>query len=449
MDYNTGYKRKLVTPQQAVATIPSGAWVDYGFCTGHPVVLDKALAQRLTADASLTDLHFRGCISLWQPEVTKLPDVAERLTWNSWHYTGVERKLQERGFVFYIPMRFSEVPRYYLENIRHVDVAMFQVAPMDEEGYFNFGPAATYLSALCRCADRVIVEVNQNMPVCHGERGNRIHVSDVTMVVEGDNPPLGQLPCAVPDSRDEAVARLILPQIPNGACLQLGIGGMPNAVGSLIAQSDLTDLGVHTEILADSFVEMAAAGKLTGKKKQLHPGKVVYTFAAGTEKLYRYVHDNPDLLIASVDYVNDVTTISANDNVVSINNAVEVDLFGQVVSESFGTRHISGAGGQLDFVLGTYRSKGGKSFICCSSTVAGKDGVLKSRITPTITPGGAVTATRTNIQYLVTEFGMVNLKGLTTWQRAEAIVSVAHPQFQEELIAQALAMGIWRRSNRR
>lgn len=449
MDYTAAYQKKLTTAKESVKIIKSGDWVDYGFCTSHPVDLDAALAERMTAEPDITDLNIRGAIALWPPAVTKLPDALGRVTWNSWHSSGIERKLCDSGLGFYSPIRFSEMPRYYRENIGHVDVAMFQVPPMDSHGYFNFGLNATYLAALCEVADKIIVEVNPNMPVCFGGFEVGVHIDQVAMVVEGSGSPIGQMPAAAAGEVDQAVAKLIVEQIPNGACLQLGIGGMPNAVGSLIAQSDLKDLGVHTEMYVDAFVDIAAAGKITGAKKNLNPGRSVFAFGAGTQKLYDYVHDNPAVMAAPVDYVNDVRTISAHDNFISINNAVEVDLFGQVASESSGTRHISGAGGQLDFVLGAYLSKGGKSFICCSSAMQGKDGTLKSRISPTITPGGIITATRTNLHYLVTEYGMVNLKGLSTWQRSEAIISVAHPQFRDELIAQADAMRIWRRSNKR
>lgn len=449
MGYQEEYQRKCVTAEAAVKAVKSGDWVDYSFCANHPVDLDKALAARMAAEEDLTDLNFRGAVALWQPEVTKLPHAAERLTWNSWHSSGIERRLCDAGIGFYSPIRFSEMPRYYRENIRHVDVAMFQVAPMDSHGYFNFGLNATYLAAMCEVAEHIIVEVNPNMPVCLGGFEESIHISHVDMIVEGSGSPMGQLPAAPAGEVDQAVARLIVPEIPNGACLQLGIGGMPNAVGSLIAQSDLKDLGVHSEMYVDAFVDIAAAGKITGSRKALNRGRAVFSFGAGTQKLYDYVNQNPTVMAAPVDYVNDVRTISAHDNFISINNAVEVDLFGQVASESAGTRHISGAGGQLDFVLGAYLSKGGKSFICCSSATKGKDGSLRSRISPTITPGGIITATRTNLHYLVTEYGMVNLKGLTTWQRSEAIISVAHPQFRDELIAHAGEMGIWKRSNKR
>ena len=223
---------------------------------------------------------------------------------------------------------------------------------------------------------------------------------------------------------------------------------MPNAVGSLIAESDLKDLGVHTEMYVDAFVDIARAGKINGSKKNIDRFRQAYAFGAGTKKMYDYMDENPELMSAPVDYTNDIRSISAIDNFISINNAVDLDLFGQVNAESAGVKHISGAGGQLDFVLGAYLSKGGKSFICCSSTFTTKDGQVKSRILPTLNPGSIVTDTRANIHYLVTEYGMVNLKGLSSWQKTEAIISVAHPDFRDELIAEAEKMHIWRRSNK-
>ena len=240
----------------------------------------------------------------------------------------------------------------------------------------------------------------------------------------------------------------ILEEIPDGACLQLGIGGMPNAVGALIAKSDLKDLGVHTEMYVDAFVDIANAGKITGARKNIDKGRQVYAFGAGTKKLYDYLNKNPECMSAPVDYTNDVRTIASLDNFMSINNAVDLDLFGQVNAESAGIKHISGAGGQLDFVLGAYLSKGGKSFICCSSTFKNKTGELQSRILPTLNQGSIVTDTRANLHYLVTEYGKVNLKGLATWQKCEAIISVAHPQFRDQLIKEAEKMHIWRQSNK-
>jgi butyryl-CoA:acetate CoA-transferase len=327
---------------------------------------------------------------------------------------------------------------------------MFQVAPMDAHGYFNFGPNASHLGAVCETSKHIIVEVNKNMPRCLGGTEAGVHISNVTYIVEGDNPPIGELGAGGPATEvDKKVAQLIVDQIPNGACLQLGIGGMPNAVGSLIAESDLKDLGVHTEMYVDAFVDIAKAGKITGAHKSIDRFRQTYAFGAGTQKMYDYMDDNPELMSAPVDYTNDIRSISALDNFISINNCVDVDLFGQISSESSGVKQISGAGGQLDFVLGAYLSHGGKSFVCCSSTFTDKQGTMHSRIRPTLVEGSVVTDTRPTTHYLVTEYGMVNLKGRSAWERAEAIISIAHPDFREELIREADAMHIWKRSNKK
>ena len=444
MDYQALYQQKLTTPEQAVKAVKSGDWVDYGWCTNHPVALDRALAARKD---ELTDVKVRGGVTMWMPEIAKAEDAGDHFTWNSWHCSGVDRKIIGKGMGFFAPMRYSELPRFYRENVT-VDVAMIQVTPMDSHGNFSYALAASHLADMLDKAKVIIVEVNQNLPWVYGLTGCEINIADVDYVVEGDNPAVAQLGGGgEPTDVDRAVAKLIVEQIPNGACLQLGIGGMPNTVGSMIAQSDLKDLGVHTEMYVDGFVDMALAGKLTGRNKALDKGRQVYAFAAGTQKLYDYVDRNPAVMAAPVDYTNDVRVLAQLDNFISINNAIDMDLFGQVNAESAGLKHISGTGGQLDFVMGAYLSKGGKSFICMSSTVTGKDGSVKSRIVPTLTPGSIATDPRSCIQYIVTEHGMVNLKGLSTWERAEAIISIADPQFREQLIQDAQKMGIWRRSN--
>ena len=281
------------------------------------------------------------------------------------------------------------------------------------------------MTAMLEKTDIVIVEVNKNMPRCLGGFESEVHISQVDYIIEGSNNPMATLPEGKFSELDEKVAKLIVEEIPNGACLQLGIGGMPNAVGSILAQSDLKDLGVHTEMYVDGFVDMSLAGKITGAKKNIDRFRQTFAFAAGSQKLYDFMDDNPQIMSAPVDYTNDIRVISSIGNFMSINNAVDIDLFGQVSSETSGTRHISGAGGQLDFVLGAYLSKGGKSFICLASTLEKKDGTKISRIRPTLTTGSVVTDTRTNTHYVVTEYGKVNLKGTSTWERAEKLISIA------------------------
>ncbi len=446
MDYQQMYQNKLTTAASAANVIQSGDWVDYGWCVNTPVAVDKEVAKRLP---SLENVNFRGGILMWVPEIFQIEDPAAHMTWNSWHMGGVERKAVAQGFSFYAPIRYSELPRYYRDLSCPSRVAIFQVSPMDEHGYFSFGPSASHLAACCERAEVIIVEVNENMPRCLGGFENGIHISKVDMVVEGDNPPIGEMGGgAAATDVDQAVAKLIVEEIPDGACLQLGIGGMPNAVGTMIAESDLKDLGVHTEMYVDAFVDIAKAGKITGARKNIDRYRQTYAFGAGTKKMYDYLNDNPECMSAPVDYTNDIRSISALDNFISINNTVDIDLYGQVNAESAGIKNISGAGGQLDFVLGAYLSKGGKSFICCSSTFTNKQGEKVSRIRPTLANGSIVTDTRANIHYFVTEYGKVNLKGLSTWQKAEAIISVAHPDFRDDLIKEAESMHIWRRSNK-
>lgn len=446
MSFLEEYKQKLVTADEAVKIVKSGDWVDYGWCTGTPDALDKALSKRTD---ELKNVNVRGGILLKPLAIFEREDAGEHFTWNSWHMGGYERKLIARGCSFYSPIRYSELPRYYRDSTTPDDVAMFQVAPMDSHGYFNFGPNASHLGAVCETSKKIIVEVNENMPRCHGGSEANVHISQVSYIVEGDNPQIGELGAGGPATEvDKKVAELIVDQIPNGACLQLGIGGMPNAVGSLIAESDLKDLGVHTEMYVDAFVDIAKAGKITGAKKNIDRYRQAYGFGAGTKKMYDYLDENPELMSAPVSYTNDIKNIAALDNFISINNCVDLDLFGQISSETSGTKHISGAGGQLDFVLGAYMSNGGKSFICCSSTFTDKQGVVHSRIRPTLVEGSVVTDTRANTHYIVTEYGMVNVKGLSTWQKAEAIISVAHPDFRDELIKEADKMHIWRKSNK-
>ena len=440
------YQSKLTTAEEAVKVIKSGDWVDYGFCNTHPHVLDEALARRAP---ELEDVKVRGGIALWKPAIFDIEEPAKHIIYNSHHTGGFERKHIDTGACFYEPMRYSELPRYYYDHINPPDVALIQVGPMDKHGYFNFGVSASHMKAICDTAKILIVEVNQNMPRCLGGFGESVHITDVDMIVEGRNDPMGQMLSAPPTEIDKAVAKQVVERIPNGACLQLGIGGMPNAVGMLLCESDLKDMSVHTEMYVESFVDLSLCGKISGANKSIDHGRQTYSFAAGSQRVYDFLDDNRMCMAAPVSYVNDIRTIASIDNFMSINNAVDIDLYGQVSSETSGIRHISGAGGQQDFVLGAYLSNGGKSFICLSSTFKKKDGTLASRIRPTLAEGSIVTDTRVNTMYVVTEYGCVNLKGLSSWERAEALISIAHPDFREELIQAAQKQKIWYHSNKR
>ncbi len=439
------YQNKLVTATEAVKTVKSGDWVSYGPLCAQANKLDEALAQRKD---ELRDVKIWTLMSLRTPKVFELDPQGQSFICNSWHFSGGDRKIAAQGTpIYYTPMRYSELPRYIREDVEPIDVAMLQTGPMDEHGYFNFGPQNSHCKAVCERTALLIVEVNQNMPRCLGGYHEAIHISQVDYIVEGDNTPLPELISPAPTEQDKLVAGHILAEIEDGACIQLGIGAMPNLVGQMIAASDLKDLGCHTEMLCDAYVDLYEAGKLNGSRKNIDPEKMVYGFALGSKRLYDFIDNNPLCAIYPVDYTNRVAVASINDHLVTINNAVEVDITGQVCAESSGTRHISGTGGQLDFVLAAYESKGGKSFVCLPSCYTGKDGKMNSRIVPTLTPGAVVTDPRTVAQYIATEYGIFKMKGKTTWQRAEGLIQLAHPSFRDDLIKEAENQKIWRKSN--
>ncbi len=441
------YKSKLITAEAAAKLVKSGDWVQYGEFVQQPLDIDKALAARKD---ELEDVKIRLVTMTFLPEVCKVDPKRESFTMNDWHFSGVSRKLQEADLCNYISLTYHEGPEHYRRGYDPVDICFQPVTSMDKNGFFNISTSNSISSPVWDVAKTKVVYVNSSAPWCCGGNREIIHVSDVDYIVESEtNPPLVQVPGVPPSDVDKKIAELILAEMHDGDCVQLGIGGMPNAVGAMIAQSDLKDLGAHTEMLVDSFVDMYEAGKLTGKKKQLDKGKMAYTFAMGTDKLYDFLDHNPVAASYPVDYTNNPYVIGQIDNMVCVNNAIEVDLFGQVASEASQGRNISGTGGQFDFIFGSYKSKGGRGYIALTSTVKGKDGQLQSRIVPGLLPGTIVTVPRSMAFYIVTEYGMYNQKGQTTWERAEGLINLAHPQFRDELIKEAEKFKIWRRTNKK
>ena len=444
MNFAEEYKRKLRTPEEAVKLVKDGDWVDYSVGIGFPVLLDAALAKRKD---ELRDIKIRGSLAMQPIQAVEQDRERRTFTYNSWHCSGYERKLCDEGLCNYIPMIFRNMASYYRRYLT-VNVAMISVAPMDSKGFFNFSMVNCTTRAILDAADLIILEVNEHMPHVYGGQEDCIHISEVDVVVEGAHKPLAQLPIPPATEIDEKIASLLLPHIPDGATIQLGIGGMPNSVGKLMAESDLKDLGMHTELLSDGFVDLYEAGKLTNSRKTLHRGKGVFGIALGSQRLYDWVGENQGLLSFPMDYVNQPSVMAQMENMISINNCNAIDLYGQVSSESAGTRHISGTGGQLDFSTGAYDAPGGKGFICMTSSYRDKAGNLKSRILPKFTQGDIITTPRTQAFYIVTEYGIVNLAGRSTWERAELLISLAHPDFRDELIAAADKQKIWRNSNR-
>lgn len=445
MSYAAEYQKKLVSADQAASVVKSGDWVDYGQFVTQTQEVDKALAKRVD---ELSDVKIRSTTRATPLAIIEADPKREVFTYNNFHYSGYDRKLQDNGLATFIPINYHEVPKFYSDGLMQVDVAIFGVTSMDEHGYFNFSTSVSFSRAVANQAIKIILEVNPNLPYCMGGDQESIHISEVDYIVEADWQRI-EVPAATPSEEDRKIAELIINQIENGSVLQLGIGGMPNAVGSLIAQSDLKDLGIHTEMFVDAFVDMYESGSLTGKYKAFDKGKIVYTFAMGSSKTYDFLDHNPAAAAYSVDYVNAPERIAQHDNFIAINNAMEIDLYGQVSSESAGKRQISGTGGQLDFTMGANKSKGGKAFIALTSSYVDKEGKRHSRIKNLLDPASIITVPRSITSNVVTEYGSVNLRGQPLWSRVESLISIAHPDFREQLIQEAEALGIWRKSNKR
>lgn len=444
MDFRKEYQDKLRTPEEAVKVVKSGDWVDYSTLFGVPTLLDAALAKRKD---ELEDVKIRGYLVMQPLQAVECDPEREHFIYNSWHCSGYERKLCDRGLCNFSPMVFRNLSSYY-ERYLTVNVAMMAVTPMDEHGYFNFSINAASAKSTLDAADVVILEVNENLPKVYGGFDESIHISEVDMVVEGEHGPLVELASPASTEIDLQVAKYVVESMRDGSTIQLGIGGMPNAIGQMIAESDLKDLGIHTELLVDAYLDMYKAGKITNKLKTIDKNKGVFGFALGSQGLYDWVRENPGIVTAPISYVNAPKVIQQLDNFVSINNCISVDLYGQICAESAGTRHISGTGGQLDFLTGAYDAKGGQSFICMTSSFTDKQGNLKSRFVPKF-HGDIVTDPRSQSFILVTEYGLVNLAGLSSWERAEKMISIAHPDHRDDLIKAAEEQKIWVKSNKR
>ena len=424
-DLKAEYKKKLITAEQAAAMVKPGDRLHFGLGCGSIVDIDRAIAAR--AD-ELKDITVISTVTIREkPFETFLATKSnDQVRFSSAHFSGNDRMMNKEGRCWYIPMMFCELPFLWINNNNDIDIAMFQVAPMDEHGNFNLGPQVADMWGVIKAAKKIIVEVNENMPIAHGYQ-TQLNLYGVDYVVEGSNSPLAEFPAKEPSEIDKKIAA--------------------HVVKNMIADSDLRNINAHTEMLTDAYVDLFNAGKLTGNKP-IDKGKAVYTFAGGTKKLYDFIDDNPICCNAPVDYVNSIATIAKIDNFVSVNSCIQVDLYGQVCSESAGHQQISGTGGQLDFVLGAFQSNGGHSFLCTPSTRVNSKGELESLITPGLAPGSIVTTPRMATNYIVTEYGAADLKGKTTWERAELLIGIAHPKFRDELIKEAERMGIWKNSSK-
>ena len=353
-DYTSEYKRKLRTPEEAARVVKSGDWLDISMGGAFPSLMDEAIAKRKD---ELRGVKIRGYLIQQPIQMVECDPSREHFIYNSWHMSGYERKLCDRGLCNFNPMVFRNLGAYY-DHFLTVNVAITCVTPMNEHGYFNFSVSNASARAVLDKADVVILEVNENLPWVYGGLDECIHIDDVDMIVEGHHGPLPGIKTPAASETEMKIAEYVVQNMVDGSTLQLGIGSLPNAVGQMIARSDLRDLGIHTEMLCDSYLDMYKAGKINNKRKTLDRYKSVFGFAIGSPDLYDWIRENPGVVTYPISYCNDPSIVGKIDNFVSINNCISVDLYGQICAESAGTRQISGTGGQLDFLESAAVSKG-------------------------------------------------------------------------------------------
>lgn len=423
MTWRTWYKEHLFTSAQAVQQIKSGQRVVVAHACGEPSIILDALVANAAQYENVEIIHMvaMGKAAYCQPQYDK------NFHHNAFFLGGSTRAAAAEGRVDFTPVYFSEIPGLLREDLRP-NVTLLQCSPPDAHGYVSLGVSVDYTKPAAEASDLVIAQVNQNMPRTLGD--SFLHVTQIGCLVEADTPVIELAPPKIGDV-ERAIGENVASLVRDGDTLQLGIGAIPDAV--LLFLKEKNDLGIHTEMFSDGVVELVEAGVITNKAKTLHRGQSVATFLMGTRRLYDYVNNNPAVAMYPVDYVNDPYVIGQNDNLVSINSCVQVDIMGQVVSTSAGLRQISGVGGQVDFVRGANLSKGGRAIMAMPSTT-GKGKI--SKIVPFLDQGSAVTTTRNEVNYVITEYGIAKLKGKSLRQRAEALIRIAHPDFRDELTAE-------------
>lgn len=431
-DFKKLYESKRMTAQQIAEQVQSG-WMlcmDTGLSQGIDII--SAIADR-AKNGALSDLKIHTMFEVYPLEFYADNALAGKITGYSWFSGGFARKAVNSGYADFIPSYYRDVPGSIRREYVY-DAALIEVSPMDKHGYFSLATDYSFSDAMIEKAKRVFVQVNDQQPraVC----GKQIHISQVDALMESSHPLAVSAP-PVLDEVSMTIGGLIAELIPDGACIQLGIGAIPDATGMMLKTKH--DLGIHTELFTDSMVELIECGAVNNSKKQIHRGQSVTTFAYGSQRIYDYIDDNPGIVFMPVDYVNDPNVICKNDNMISINAALEVDFLGQVCAESVGTKHMSGSGGQIDFVRGACQSKGGKSFIAFTSTAKG--GTI-SKIKPILTPGAVCTTSKNDVDYIVTEFGVAHMRGRSFGERTKQLISIAHPDFRDELTFEAKQRGI-------
>ncbi len=421
MDFNQYYKEHCLDAAGAVKHIKSGGRVVIGHAAGEPQELVRALVERREELENVEIVHM---VSVGKANYC-MPEANGHFKHNAIFVGGGTRTAIEEGRGDFTPCFFYEVPSLFHKDLP-VDVALIQVSKPDKNGYVSLGISVDYTKAAAESAGLVIAQVNEAMPRTMGD--SFLHISNIDFFVEHTE-PLIELTRSDLTQEELQIGRYCAQLIPDGATLQLGIGSLPDAV--LMSLKDKRDLGIHSEMFSDGVMGLVKEGIINNSRKSLHPGKIVATFIMGSRKLYDFIDENPLIYMAPVDYVNNPYVIGQNDNLISINSCVQVDLQGQVCSESIGLKQISGVGGQVDFIRGASVSKGGKAIIALSSTA--RNGQL-SKIVPLLDNGAAITTSRNDVDYIVTEYGIAKLKGKTLRERGSALINIAHPKFRDDLI---------------
>jgi 4-hydroxybutyrate CoA-transferase len=430
MDWQSIYKTRMTTAGEAVKSIVSGNRI---FMTGNVSVPQKLLSALVEYAPKIKNVEICQALSIGPADYVK-PDMEGHIRVNTMFISANVRKAVHEGRADFTPVLLSEFPLLFKNNILPVDVALIHVSPPDEHGFCSLGVEVGLTKSPAESAKIIIAEVNEQMPRTLGD--SFIHASRLTYMIPA-NYPIPEMPMSAgeTDPDTERLASYVADLIPDGATMQMGIGAIPDAVLKFLF--DKKDLGIHSEMISDGVIDLVEAGILTSARKTLHPGKIVVGFILGSQRLYEWVHDNPLCEFHRTEYVNDPFVIAQNERMVAINSAIEVDLTGQVCSDSIGPKFFSGIGGQLDFIYGASRSKGGVPIIAMLSTNTAKDGTLTSKIVPTLKPGAGVVTGRNHVHYVITEHGVAELYGKSVRQRVKALINIANPDFRADLERQA------------
>lgn len=430
MSWKEEYKSKLITAEEAASKIKSNDRVWYPPCGSAPVDIIEAITERYKELENVTMLT--GLILY--PFKYLQGKYKGHINHHTTFMGSYERKMYPEGNVEVTSYQFSQTDWLTYNRIK-ANVFICEVSPPDEDGNMSYGPLGTFNGfAAADYADLIIVQVNNKTPYVFGGKEAFINVKDVDFIVEKDH-EIAELPQPPVTETDKQIASYIVERIEDGSTIQIGLGGVANAVGFFLENHK--HLGVHTEMFVDSMVDLAEKGAIDGSQKTLNPGEITCSFGIGSKRLYDFMDRNPSLKTYPISYIADVNNIAKNKKFISINNALMCDLTGQICSESLGFDQFSGTGGQLDFVRGASLSEGGKSFLAFKSTAEKKDGTKVSRITSVLPPGAVITTPRTDVQYVVTEYGIADLKGKSIQERVKAMIGIAHPDFRDQLTKEA------------